>query len=206
MDQASCTTLLTYTQHFISNKLNGDSSPRYQVYLHNYDTKKNAFGTSGELYELHYKINYIVKLEQIKMLSQIAGNDFVLAVVDSIGYTSGDGMISGGLTTRSGPATVEYNRWMSYPNLAAHEFFHTLGLADLYNSNQKNSLMYYIGGKNRSQVTSTERARMNDYIIQDIENMYKGNYSNPGLDTRNKLQKFLNDSKNGFKFQKSKFR
>jgi hypothetical protein len=199
--------LINHTQHFISSKLNGDSTPRYQVYLHNYDSKKKAFGTSRELYELHYKINYIVRLEQIKMLSQIAGNDFILAVVDNIGYTSGDSLITGGLTNdRSGPATITYNRWVGYPNVGAHEFFHTLGLDDLYNSNQKNSLMYYMGGKNTTQVSNTERALMNDYLIHEIENMYKGSYSNPGLDTRNKLQKFLNNPKYGFKFNKAKFR
>ncbi|RAJ25506.1 hypothetical protein [Pedobacter cryoconitis] len=141
------------------------------------------------------------------MLSQIAGNDFILAVVDKIGFTSGDASVTGGLTSdRGGPTSVDYNRWTNYPNIAAHEFFHILGLDDLYNATQKTSLMYYMGGKNRLQVSNTERTLMNDYLIHEIENMYKGSYANPGLDTRNKLQKFLNNSKYGFKFNKAKFR
>jgi len=40
-----------------------------------------------ELRFTRYKLNYIVKLEQIK-LSQLSGNDFVLAVVDGIGFKS----------------------------------------------------------------------------------------------------------------------
>ena len=36
--------------------------------------------------------------------------------------------------------------------------------------------------------------------------MYKGNYSNPSLNTANNLRTFLNDPTNGFNYNKAKFR
>lgn len=194
------------TQSTIANKLRGTSSPGYGVFLHNFDAKKKAFGKGNALYTLHYNLNYIVKLEQIKQLSQLSGNDFVLTVVDGIGFKS-DKYGSGSLTWgKKGPSTVAYDIWCKYPDIGAHEFFHTLGLPDLYEKKDTKNLMYHLSGITKSIVSSDERSKMNDYLLGDIENMYQGSYSNPSLNTANKLRTFLNAPTNGFKYNKAKFR
>ncbi|MET4138471.1 hypothetical protein [Pedobacter sp. UYP1] len=198
--------LINSTQHIISTKLTGTSSPRYGAYLHNFDPKSKKFGTDSELYTIYYNINYIVKLEHIIMLSQLSGNDFVLAVVDTIGFKSDKYGTSGLTWGKKGPSTVAYNDWCQYPYIAAHEFFHSLGLPDLFDKNDTNSLMYNMNGRHMTNVSSDERSKMNNYLIRDIEDMYKGNYTNPSLNTVNNLRTFLNDPTNGFKYNKAKFR
>jgi hypothetical protein len=140
------------------------------------------------------------------MLSQLSGNDFVLAVVDAITYRT-DGAVSGGLTIfGGGPSSITYETWRKYPYLGAHEFFHALKLSDLKGKTATKNLMYEYGGANRMQVTNDQRLIMNRYIIRNLDEMYSSPYSNPNLNTGANLRIFLNDSRNGFKYNKGKFR
>jgi len=198
--------LMNSTRAIISEKLNGPSGVAGNVYMHKYDAHKKNFTKDVAIYNLAYNLTYIIKLDKITMLSQLSGNDFVLAVVDSILYQS-DGSSTGGLTIRGGgPSTISYKAWNKYPYLGAHEFFHALKLADISDKSASKNLMYQYGGENRTQVTNEQRLYMNRYIIKDLYEMYKSPYSNPNLNTVANLRVFLNDSRNGFKYNKSKFR
>lgn len=198
--------LMQYTQHNIANKLRGETMD-YGLNLSNYDTKANKFNINTmAIYNVRYKINYIVKLEKISRLSQLAGNDFVLAVVDVIGYKT-DRNRSGGLTNgKGGPSTVAYNDWLGYPNIGTHEFFHTLGLPDLDGQANRNKLMFKINNKTNNTITNLELSQMNRYLMDDLVHMANGSYSNLSLETGNNLRFFLNNPIYGFKYNKTKFR
>jgi len=198
--------LMNATKAVISEKLNGASGLTGNVFMHKFDSKKKVFTKDVDIYTVAYNLNYIVKLEQITMLSQMSGNDFVLAVVDDIGYTT-DGSVSGGLTIRGGgPSSITYKSWSRYPYLGAHEFFHALKLTDLKGKTATKNLMYEFAGPNRMQITNDQRLYMNRYIVRNLDEMYSAPYSNPNLNTVANLRSFLNDNQNGFKYNKSKFR
>jgi len=77
--------IMKYTEQNIANKLKGEAMD-YGLVLSDYDTKANNFNkTKPAIYNVRYKINYLVRLEQVRTLSQLSNNDFVLAVVDRIG-------------------------------------------------------------------------------------------------------------------------
>ena len=66
--------------------------------------------------------------------------------------------------------------------------------------------MYHLGGNTGSSISNQELIDINRYIMSDISNVARGRYSNPGLNTVNRLRTFLNRSSNGFIFNKAKFR
>lgn len=202
--------LMNFTQQTIANKLKGN------IFLggfgfYKYDSNRKKFTNKPYTYTIRYNFNYIVKLTQITMLSQLSGNDFVLAVVDDIrsSFTDKHGKsrkVSGLTNGTGGPAVVSYNDWAKYPYLAVHEFFHTLSLGDIEDNSQKQKLMYHLGGNTGSSISNQELIDVNRYIMSDISNVARGRYTNPGLNTVNKLRTFLNSSSNGFIFNKAKFR
>lgn len=145
------------------------------------------------------------------MLNQLKGNDFVLAVVDSIGHQFTDQygrrQGSSGLTQRAGwPATVSYDSWQKNKYTGVHEFFHTLSLDDIEDSDKKNRLMYHLGDNSGQVISDTERGDMLNYILSGITNMTKKSYSNQNLNTVNLLKTSLNNPTYGFKYNKAKFR
>lgn len=198
--------LMANTQHNITNKLKGETM-EYNRYLSNYDTKSNKFNKSTQaIYNVRYRINYIVKLEKISRLSQLAGNDFVLAVVDRIGFKT-DNLNTSGLTNgKGGPATVVYNDWCKYPNISAHEFFHTLGLGHIKGVSSRKSLMSEVAGANNNTISLNELSKMNEYLMRSLVDMSDGFYANPILNTAENLRFFLNNLTNGFKYDKTKFK
>jgi len=90
--------------------------------------------------------------------------------------------------------------------IAVHEFFHTLGLDDIEKLNLKNILMYHLNDRSGTEITALGREDMNRYLMHDITDMTRGSYANPSMNTVNKLRTFLNNSTNGFKYNKAKFR
>lgn len=198
--------LMNSTRSIISEKLNGGSGLTGSVFLHKFDPIKKKFTNDSDIYTVAYNLNYIIKLEQITMLSQLSGNDFVLAVVDAISYKT-DGAVSGGLTVfGGGPSSISYDTWRRYPYLGAHEFFHALKLSDLKGKTATKNLMYEYAGTGHMEVTNDQRLIMNRYIIRNLDEMYSSPYSNPNLNTGANLRIFLNKIKNGIKYNKSKFR
>jgi len=198
--------LMHYTQQNIANKLKGETMD-YDRYLSNYDNKANKFNKSTQaIYNVRYRINYIVKIEKINRLSQLSGNDFVLAVLDRIGFKT-DNLNTSGLTLgKEGPATVVYNDWCKYPNISAHEFFHTLGLGHAKGASSSKSLMGEVAGAKNNSISFNELSKMNEYLMRDLVNMSDGVYTNPTLNTVENLRKFLNNPTNGFKYNKTKLK
>ncbi|WP_316824052.1 hypothetical protein [Pedobacter miscanthi] len=188
--------LMAYTQHNITNKLRGETM-EHNRYLSNYDTKANKFNINTmATYNVRYRINYIVKLKKINRLSQLSGNDFVLAVVDRICFKT-DNLTTSGLTLRQGgPATVVYNDWCKYPNISMHEFFHTLGLEHIKGASSRKSLMAEVAGINNNMISLSELSIMNAYLMRGLVDMSDGAYANPTLNTAENLRKFLNNPTN----------
>jgi len=203
--------LMTFTQQVITSKLRGGGY-KSGVSVHKYLPKKKAFDRSKTwTYSIRYNFNFDVNVIQINMLSQLKGNDFVLAVVDSIGHQFTDQygrrQGSSGLTQGDGgPATISYSAWQKNKYIGSHEFFHTLNLDDIEFSDKKNRLMYHLGDNNGHVISDTERSDMMQYILGDINNMTKSTYSNLNLNTVNRLRIFLNNQTNGFKYNKNKLR
>jgi len=199
--------LMTVTQKLITSKLTGPSSAK-EVFLQKFDTKKNSFdGRSAAFYSLNYDITYIVKVQEITMITQLHENDFVLAVVDYIAYNNYKGNGTQGLTVGTGgPATVSYSNWVRDPIIGTHEFFHTLDLNDIDNKKQEKRLMYNKGDRSGVLITENERSRMNSYIMTKLELMAKGSYSNPSLNTVVRLRNFLKNPTYGFQYNKAKFK
>lgn len=203
--------LMTFTQQVISNKLRGGGYKSGINFL-KYNPAKKAFDTSKTwTYSIRYNFSFTVNVIQINMLSQLRGNDFVLAVVDNIGHQFTDQYgrrhSSAGLTNGTGgPAVVSYNDWQKDKYISVHEFFHTLNLGDIEDSSKKNRLMYHLGDNAGQAISETEKVDIMQYILGDIQNMMKHNYSNITLNTVNRLKTFLNDQTNGFKYNKAKFR
>lgn len=198
--------LMKHTQQNITNKLRGETID-YSVYLAEYDRKSNKFNKNiPATYNLRYKINYLVRVEQIRTLSQLSGNEFVLAVVDSIGLKVDQYKISGLTSHNDVPATVTYRDWCAYPNIGTHEFFHTLGLSDLHGQTNRNKLMYEFVSKTNNQISAQELLQMNRYLMYELVDMSGGRYANQALNTVNKLRSFLNKTTNGFKYNKAKLR
>lgn len=50
------------------------------------------------------------------------------------------------------------------------------------------------------------RLQITRYIIRNLDEMYSSQYSNPNLNAGANLRIFLNDSKNGIKYNNGKFR
>jgi len=139
-------------------------------------------------------------------MNQLSGNDFALAIVDGIGLKTDDSS-TGGLTIHGGgPSTLVYKEWLKFPYLGAHEFFHALKLSDIQSKSLSKNLMYEYAGKNKNELTNSQRLTMNRYIIRALDEMYSGPYSTPNLNTAVNLRTFLNNNKNGFKYNKAKFR
>jgi hypothetical protein len=203
--------LMTFTQQVISNKLRGGGY-KSGVSILKYNPAKKAFDKSKTwTYSIRYNFNITVNVIQINMLIQLKGNDFVLAVVDSIGYQFTDQygrrQGSAGLTKRaSWPATVSYASWQKNKYVGVHEFFHTLGLDDLEDSNKKNRLMYHLGDNTGQVLSDIEKGDMMKFILGDIRDMTGKTFTNPNLNTVNLLRTFLNDKTYGFKYNKAKFR
>ena len=132
--------LMNFTQHAIANKLKGN------IFIggfgfYKYDSSHKKFTNKPHTYTIRYNFNYIVKLIQITMLSQLSGNDFVLVVVDDIrsSFTDKYGKsrkVSGLTNGVGGPAIVSYSEWTKDPYLSVHEFFHTLSLDDIEDNSQ----------------------------------------------------------------------
>lgn len=199
------TSLISFTQQTIANKLKGGAyATGYQYFK--YNSAKNIFTNKPTSYSIRYNFNYMVTLTKISGQNELFGNDFVIAVVDDIGYQRSMYGV-GGLTDReSGPAVVKYSSWARDPYIAVHEFFHTLGLDDLEQSSLKNRLMYHLNDRAGTAVTNLEREDMNRYLMHNINDMTRGSYSNASLNTVNKLRNFLNNPTNGFKYNKARFR
>jgi hypothetical protein len=203
--------LMTFTQQVISNKLRGGGY-KSGIRFFKYNAAKRAFDFhKNQTYSIRYNFNFKVDVQQISMLGQLRGNDFVLAVVDNIGYQFTDQYgrrnNSAGLTNGTGgPAIVSYDYWQKNKYVGVHEFFHTLSLPDIEDNGNKSRLMYHLGDNIGKEVSDTEKGDMMQYILGEINNMTKNNYSNISLNTVNRLRTFLNDSTNGFKYNKAKFR
>lgn len=203
--------LMTFTQQVISNKLRGGGYKSGVTTL-KYNPAKKAFDTSKTwTYSIRYNFNITVNVIQINMLNQLKGNDFVLAVVDSIGHQFTDQygrrQGSGGLTQRAGwPATVSYDSWQKNIYIGVHEFFHTLNLVDIEDSNKKNRLMYHLSDNAGQIISDTERGDMMQYILGDIRDITKNTYSNANMNTIKLLRTTLNNPIYGFKYNKTKFR
>lgn len=203
--------LMTFTQQVISNKLRGGGY-KSGVSIHKYNVNQKAFDKNKIwTYSIRYNFNFTVNVIQINMLSQLKGNDFVLAVVDSIGHQFTDQygrrQGSAGLTQGANwPATVSYDSWQKNKYFGAHEFFHTLGLDDIEDSSKKNRLMYHLGNNSGQVISDTEKGDMMQYIVGNINNMTTKEYSNVNLNTVNRLRTFLNQSIYAIKYNKTKFR
>jgi hypothetical protein len=203
--------LMTFTQQVISNKLRGGGY-KSGVSILKYNPAKRAFDNSKTwTYSIRYNFNITVNVMQIKLLNQLRGNDFVLAVVDNIGHQFTDQFGrrhgSAGLTRRaSWPAVVSFNSWQKDKYIGVHEFFHTLGLDDLEDIDKKNRLMYHLGDNTGHALSDSERGNIMQYILGDIRIMTKNSHSIANHNTVNKLRIFLNTSTNGFKYNKAKFR
>lgn len=199
--------LMSSTQKLITSKLTGPSSAK-EVFLQKYDAKKNSFdGRGAAFYSLKYDITYLVKVQEITMVTQLQENDFVLAVVDYIAYNNYKGNGTRGLTVGTGgPATVSYSEWVRDPVIGTHEFFHTLDLDDIENKKQENRLMYNKGDRSGKVITENERSRMNSYLMTKLELMARGSYSNPSLNTVVRLRNFLKNPTYGFQYNKAKLK
>ncbi|GAA4208998.1 hypothetical protein GCM10022289_33810 [Pedobacter jeongneungensis] len=201
--------LMTFTQQVISSKLRGGGY-KSGVSVLKYNPVKRAFDTSKTwTYSIRYHFNFTVNVIQINMLNQLKGNDFVLAVVDSIGYQHidqyGRPQSAAGLTQgEGGPAVVSYNGWLKNKNFGVHEFFHTLGLADIEDGDKKNRLMYHLGDNAGQSISEREKGDMMEYILGGANNLTKKNYKNASLNTVTRLRTFLNNPTNGFKYNKAK--
>lgn len=205
--------LMTFTQQVISNKLRGGGYKTGINFL-KYNPAKKAFdNTKTWTYSIRYNFNFTVNVIQINMLNQLRGNDFVLAVVDSIGYQFTDKYgkkhSSAGLTQGSdggGPAVVSYSNWLENKYVGVHEFFHTLGLDDIEDHSKKNRLMYHLDDNVGKMISDTERGDMMHFIMKNLNDMTRNTYSNLNRNTEILLRTFLNDKTNGFKYNKAKFR
>lgn len=204
-------TLMTFTQQVISSKLRGGGY-KSGVSILKYNATKRAFDNHKTwTYSIRYNFNFTVNVIQINMLGQLKGNDFVLAVVDSIGHQFTDQygrrQESAGLTQgASWPAMVSYNNWFKSRHLGVHEFFHTLGLDDIEDSDKKNRLMYHLGGNTGQVVSDAERSNMMQFILGNIKDFTKNEYSNANLNTVNRLKTSLNNPTYGIRYNKTKFR
>nr|WP_315421274.1 hypothetical protein [uncultured Pedobacter sp.] len=187
--------LMTFTQQVISNKLRGGGYKSGVIFFR-YDPIKKSFNLQkSHTYSIRYNFNFMVDVIQINMLSQLKGNDFVLAVVDSIGHQFTDQYGrrhgSGGLTkSDGGPATVTHDTWQKDKYTGVHEFFHTLGLDDIEDSDKKNRLMYHLGNNTGYAISDTERGDMMHFIMQNLKDMTKSTYSSPNRNTVNLLRAF----------------
>lgn len=203
--------LMTFTQQVIASKLKGGGY-KNGVNILKYNALKRSFDTNKTwTYSIRYNFNFTVNVIQINMLNQLKGNDFVLAVVDGIGYQYtnqyGKRQSSAGLTQgEGGPAVVSYNDWQKNKYFGIHEFFHTLGLDDIEDSSKKNRLMYHLGDNAGQSISEREKGDMMEYILGGANNLIKKNFSNAGLNTVTRLRTFLNNPTNGFKYNKAKFR
>lgn len=203
--------LMTFTQQVISNKLRGGGY-KSGVSIHKYNENQKAFNKNKIWsYSIRYNFNFMVNVIQINMLSQLKGNDFVLAVVDTIGHQFTDqyGQIQGsaGLTQGAGwPAAVSYNSWLRNKYFGAHEFFHTLDLNDIEDGNKKNRLMYHLSDNSGHVISDAEKGDMMQYIVGNINDMAKKEYSNINLNTVSRVRIFLNKSIYAIKYNKAKFR
>ncbi|GGE44251.1 hypothetical protein EV200_101258 [Pedobacter psychrotolerans] len=203
--------LMTFTQQVITSKLRGGGYKSGINFL-KYNAVKKAFDKDKTwTYSIRYNFNFSVNVIQINMLNQLRGNDFVLAVVDSIGHQFTDQYgkrhYSGGLTNgKGGPAVITYDIWKKNRYLGVHEFFHTLGLDDIEDHGKKERLMYHLDDNTGQSISDTERGDMMHFIMGDLRRMLKGNYSNVSNNTIQLLRIFINNKTNGFKYNKAKFR
>ncbi|MCX2494027.1 hypothetical protein OQX63_11130 [Pedobacter sp. PF22-3] len=204
---------MTFTQQVISNKLRGGGYKSGVIFFEYNHAKKSFNLRKNHTYSIRYNFNFMVNVQQINMLNQLKGNDFVLAVVDSIGHQFTDQYgrrhSSAGLTNGTGgPAVVSYDHWKKDRYLSVHEFFHTLGLRDIENSDKNNRLMYHLGDNIGQVISELEKGDMMQFIMKNIIDMTKNSYSysNANRNTVNLLRTFLNDKTNGFKYNKAKFR
>lgn len=81
---------MTFTQQVITSKLRGGGY-KGGVNTLKYNSAKKIFDKSKTwTYSIRYNFNINVNTQLINGLSQINGNDFVLAVVDTIGHQFND--------------------------------------------------------------------------------------------------------------------
>ncbi|OWK71741.1 hypothetical protein [Pedobacter sp. AJM] len=205
--------LMTFTQQVITSKLRGGGYKSGVIYFEYNSSTKSFNFRKNHTYSIRYNFSCNARVVQINMLSQLKGNDFVLAVVDSIGYQFTDQYgkkhNSGGLAQRDGgPAVVSYNEWRKNKYIGVHEFFHTLGLGDIEDVSKKGRLMYHLGDNTSYNISDNERGDMMNFLMRNISDMTKGTYSytNLNYNTLNLLSRFLKDTTNGFKYNKAKFR
>ncbi|NTD95632.1 hypothetical protein G6M26_22750 [Agrobacterium tumefaciens] len=205
--------LMTFTQQVITSKLRGGGY-KGGIRFFKYDSSTRSFNfRKNHTYSLRYNFNCTVNVTHIDMLNQLRGNDFVLAVVDRIGYQFidqyGKRNNSSGITNgRGGPAVVCYNDWVKNRYIGVHEFFHTLGLKDIEDHNKKDQLMYHLGDNTSYNISDNERGDVMNFLMQDISNMTKGvySYTNQNFNSQNLLRTFLNSRTNDIKYNKAKFR
>lgn len=201
--------LINTTRSFISSLLN------VPVYLpstnyYRYDSKKNKFNVKDPThFALVYNFKFKVDMYKVDNSAQIAGNDFVIAIVDAIGARFRDkfGVLhnEGGFSNKDAPSIVNYSDWTKNWLLAAHEFFHTLSLDDLEDAKDQNDLMYHLGSNGKT-INQLEKADVINYIIADLRNMTKATYQNPGMNTLLKLRQQLNNPANEVRYNRNRFR
>lgn len=203
--------LMTFTQQVITSKLRGGGYKSGVRFLKYNATKKIFDQSKSWTYTIRYNFSFSVHVIQINMLSQLRGNDFVLAVVDSMSHQFTDQYgkrhYSGGLTKgMGGPAVITYNIWQRNKYLGVHEFFHTLGLDDIEDHSKKERLMYHLEDNSGQSISDMEKGDMMQFIMRDLRQMLKGSYSSISNNTVQLLRIFINDKTNGFKYNKAKFR
>jgi hypothetical protein len=204
--------LITSTKQLILSLING---PVYTTgnNFFKYDSKKNRFDNkSFATFSIMYNFKFDVNIIEISSVTQLKGNDFVIAVVDDIGarfkdhygtYHKMAGFESG---YSGGPIIIAYQAWVNKRTVATHEFFHTLSLKDSESVNDKNSLMYHLEDGLGTSISSGEKIDVMRYIMGDLRTMTKSNYSNANLNTVLILRQQLNNPANVIQYNKNSFR
>lgn len=203
------TSMINYTRSFISSLLN---QPVYEpmVQYFRYDSKQNMFNLKQTThFAVRYNFKFTVDIFPVTGISQISGNDFVIAVVDGIGARFKDKFglwhSEDGFSNKNAPCIIDYNSWTRDPTIAAHEFFHTLSLGDKEDPEFKENIMYHLGGSGKT-VNMQQKIDLTHYIIDELRNMTSSNYQIQSLNTVVKLRTFLNDPSNAVRYNINRFR
>ncbi|CAM3840907.1 hypothetical protein MUGA111182_12610 [Mucilaginibacter galii] len=201
--------LLSSTKSYLQSKLKGPVTT-YSANFYRYDPKKKKFNLKEPApVSFLFNFNISVNIIQVNNIGQIRGNDFLIAVVDRVGYQFKDRYgkthKAAGFSGTGAPSIIEYSTWVKDPSTGPHEFFHTLSLADLELPSDKNDIMYHLGDQTNTNLSLAEKIDALRYIISDITNMTKSVYQNPSYNTVNQLRTRLNDPINGISYNRSRF-
>lgn len=145
-------------------------------------------------------------------VNMIKGNDFCIAVVDSIGATFRDkygrthsiaGFVQG---HGDAPAIIAYSDWAKDWVVGAHEFFHNLGLGDSESPEDFGTIMYHLSAALGTRLKPEDKDVLYQYIIRELSNLTRPTYHNPNMDTVLKLRQQLNNPANEISFNRNNFK